>query len=283
MSAGFVVANSQYLNNSAQPLVSTGYTFAVGVWCRLRAVSATFQTIFAISDTATANNYFAVRVSDLEVIQLAAAGGGSASNANSANSMTVGAWYFILARAIASDLRRLHILRADGFAEDAQVTTSRSPTGLDTSTIGALNLSTGVTNFWGGEIAELWYTRTDIQNDTGVLSASLVRQLAYGGPFSVPHIAKDILEYRSFRKVIESDQDEAVGDEVYWGDAGRQVWTNTNGVTRGPHPPLPGWYRKQSPIIMPWQNQARTYNWLSSATAVSDPSTPIDPAMVMFA
>jgi hypothetical protein len=132
-------------------------------------------------------------------------------------------------------------------------------------------------------ISEFWYTNTDIQPDGAQLNDDLLRQLAYGGPFSVPHVAANLIEYRSFRKVIESDQDEAVGDGVYWGGAGRQVWTNTNGVTRGPHPPLPGWYAKPNRTILTWQNQARTYNWLSSAAAVPDPTTAIDPAMVFFA
>jgi hypothetical protein len=121
-------------------------------------------------------------------------------------------------------------------------------------TCGALQTSAGASVPFDGNVAEFWYTNTDIQPDGAQLDGNLLRQLAYGGPFSVPHIAGDILEYRSFRKVIESDQDEAVGDEVYWGGAGRQVWTNTNGVTRGPHPPLPGWYRKpaDSRLMVPF-------------------------------
>jgi len=115
--------------------------------------------------------------------------------------------------------------------------------------LGALGHS-APTFFLNGLIAEYWLTNTDIQPDGAQLDDNLLRQLAYGGPFSVPHIAKDLIEYRSFRKVIESDQDEAPGDEVYWGGAGRQVWTNTNGVRRGPHPPLPGYYKRPRPRQM---------------------------------
>ena len=124
---------------------------------------------------------------------------------------------------------------------------------MDNMTVGNLK-RTSNNNFSDCRVGELWYTNTDIQPDGAQLDDNLLRQLAYGGPFSVPCCAKDIIEYRSFRKVIESNQDEAVGDEVYWGGAGRQVWTNTNGVTRGPHPPLPGWYRKpaDSRIMVPF-------------------------------
>lgn len=85
-----------------------------------------------------------------------------------------------------------------------------------------------------GQIAEIWYTNTDIQPDGAQLQNSTLRQLAFNGPFSLPHIAKDIVEYRSFRSRLDSRQD--TPEEVYHRGL-RQTWTNTNGVTLGPHPP----------------------------------------------
>lgn len=100
----------------------------------------------------------------------------------------------------------------------------------------------GGTQPFTGRLAEFWCTNTDIQADNAQLQDWMARQLAYGGPFSVPHIVKDIVEYRSLRVFPESRGDR--GTEVYHGKFGRQTWANTNGVTTGPHPPLPYWYVK---------------------------------------
>jgi hypothetical protein len=85
-----------------------------------------------------------------------------------------------------------------------------------------------------GKIAGLWYTNTDIQADGGQLQERTLRQLAFNGPFSLPNIAKDIVEYRGFRSSLASRQDDP--SEVYYRGT-PPVWTNVNGVTLGPHPP----------------------------------------------
>lgn len=112
---------------------------------------------------------------------------------------------------------------------------------MDAMAIGS-QASATPTEFFDGRMAEIWYTNTDIQADGLQLQDALLRQLAYGGPFSVPHIAKDIVEYRSLRVHPDSRGDQP--SEVYHGKFGRQIWTNANGVTAGPHPPLPYWYVK---------------------------------------
>jgi hypothetical protein len=99
--------------------------------------------------------------------------------------------------------------------------------------VGAL-VNSSPSGFFDGQVGEFWYTDTDIQADGAQLQDSTLRQLAYFGPFSIPHIAKDIVEYRSFRSRLDSRQD--TPDEVYYRGT-RPVWTNTNGVNLGPHPP----------------------------------------------
>lgn len=94
----------------------------------------------------------------------------------------------------------------------------------------------------------MWYTNTDIQADGEQLQDSTLRQLAFGGPFSLPHIARDIIAYRSFEDCLDSSQDRP--GSVYHRGA-RQVWTNTNGVTLGPHPPAAIWYDKPLPELGP--------------------------------
>lgn len=88
-------------------------------------------------------------------------------------------------------------------------------------------------------IAEFWCTNTDIQADGGQLDNTFLSQLAFGGPFSVPHVASAVVEYRSFR-VHPSLNDPY---ETY-SDYGGQTWTNNGAATTGPHPPLPYWYVK---------------------------------------
>jgi len=106
---------------------------------------------------------------------------------------------------------------------------------------GCLNHSAPA-EFFDGCIGEWWMTNSDIQADGAQLDDNLMRKLAYGGPFSVPHIVPSIVEYRSFRKHPASNGD-AIG-EIYHGGFGRQTWTDTTGVTTGCHPPLPYWYEK---------------------------------------
>jgi hypothetical protein len=255
MSAVFVAASSQYLTNAASVITAT--PFSCGAWCYL--ASATLATYISIGDTGSSNHFWAMQINSTAAFQFYCIAGGSARIAT-AGTPTTGAWHYLVARAVSPTNRWISALRADGVIAHGQNTTERIPTGVDAVLCGAQAQLTP-TNQVDGYMAEFWLTNTDIQPDGAQLNDDLLRQLAYGGPFSIPHIAKDLIEYRSFRKVIESDQDCCPGDEVYWGGAGRQVWTNTNGVTRGPHPPLPGWYRKPNAALMTWQNQARTYNW----------------------
>ena len=91
---------------------------------------------------------------------------------------------------------------------------------------------------------KLWYTNTDIQSDGLTLDANLVRQLAYFGPFSLPHIAKDIIEYSSFRA--------GFNQEVYFGSVRRPI-LQMNGsapfICPWKHPPLASLY------VLPWETK----------------------------
>lgn len=194
--------------------------------------------MFSFADTATATNYFSLHQDSTGFRIGANAGGGE--NIVTGGMPVVGSWSFVVARFIGAASRRIATLNPDGSTTHAVGAVSRAPTGLDAISIGSLETSAPGT-FYDGLIGEFWYTATDIQPDGLQLDDNFLRQLAYGGPFGT-HIAKDILEYRSFRKYPASDGDDA--SEVYFGGAGRQLWTNTNGVTTGPHPPLPYWYVK---------------------------------------
>lgn len=236
MSASFVGASTQYLQNSASSLVSTGYPFTVGGWVNLSAVGAVARTIFSLSDTGTTNNYLLVQMTSSEQIQVTAAAGGTENSAIATGvTLVAGKWVFFLGRFISSGSRRITVLGQNGNISNNSTVTTRAPTGLDSLIIGANVTSGGAATPWDGLIGEIWYTNTDVQADGAVSKSDLIWQLAYGGPFSVPHIAKDIVEYRSLR----SDAIGGETDEVYVG-AGKpfQKWVNVNGVTVGQHPSL---------------------------------------------
>jgi hypothetical protein len=245
MSARFAAASSQYLSLAAPPI--SNFPFTVLMWINLAAVGASARTLFAYSDTATTNNYVNVRMTAAELISIVARGGGTENAASISTAISAGAWVFVVARFINTSNRQLSVLHANGLIETALTTTARAPAGVDTVTIGGLLTSGGLTEPWDGMIAEYTLIRHGVGIDDAVaLPEPMVRQLAYGGPFSLPHIRDTILEHRSFRVHPASEADNS--SEVFFEKFGRLVWVNNAGVTTGPHPPLPYWYVRPSQV-----------------------------------
>lgn len=241
MAAEFVAASSMYLQNAGATLAMP---FTMACWVRPTNTGA-IQTWFNVSDTATANNYWLVGKSGTEQFRVVAAAGGVGNATNLATTFTANLWHFVLVRIISATSRRLSAVNASGLIEHAQGTTSRNPTGIDSISVGAQRVNSTLLPM-DGSIGEFWYTDTDIQPDGAQLENALLMKLAFGGPFSVPHVAQSLVEYRSFRSGLESTQDRP--EEIYYRGL-RPTWTNTNGVNLGPHPPLPGWYQRPGGII----------------------------------
>lgn len=232
MAAWFVSASSQKLRNSAPPL--TDYPMTVGMWLYPTAVG-TAQSPFGLYDTGTTNNYLELRLSTGSVIGAAAAAGGAAAAGNVTATLTNNKWHYVVGRFISATNRRIAVLYPDGSVDHGNSTTNRAPTGMDAMVLGVRETSSPG-SYFDGAIAEFWITNTDIQADGAQLDASLLRQLAYSGPWSVPHTDKDIVDYRKLFSAIGSEQD-SLGE---WdgGAKGRQTWVNTNGVACTFHPPL---------------------------------------------
>jgi hypothetical protein len=234
MSAQFVSASSQRLLNATHTV--TAFPYSVGLWAY--PVTTTAGTIFSLVDTGATNQYQRVSISGGSQWSIRAAAGG-AENSAASGTVTANRWAFLVARFIDATNRRLDVLQFSGSVVSIQGTLSRAfPTSAETMALGANEISAPA-DFLNGSIAEFWYTKTDIQPDAAALNSNLLRQLAYGGPFSVPHVAQAIVEYRALRS------HPTLNDPIETYSSGAEnTWTNTGSATLGPHPPLPYWYVK---------------------------------------
>lgn len=237
MSARLTGASTEYFQLSS-PLV-TAPPFTIGIWANLAAVGTVARTIFGLSDSAQVNQQFALKMNNTEVPFMHIQGGGSATNTALTTALTAGAWVYFVVRWISSTNRWLTALHSNsGLIESVQNTTSRTPTGQNTMTVGALVGSGGAIEPWDGMIAEFFISNVDIGLEgASTISADFLRQLAYGGPFSIPHVAQSVKHYRSFRSAVQQ------------GDLNPQeglttTWQSINTPELGVHPPLPGWYCK---------------------------------------
>lgn len=245
MSASFVSASSQSLSQTTVPI--TAVPFTVGMWVRPTTTGVTkrFWSLCSTSAALFTTPKFDIGQTGGDTWFIEVAEDIVAPNTDNpaVGTVTANVWAFVLGRFITSTNRRLSVLQFDGSSAHVQGTLSLTPGGpVDVMTVGALN--TGISSsFFEGQLGEFWYTNTDIQADGAQTQESLLRQLAYGGPFSVPHIAKNIVEYRSLRKAVSSDRDDE--SEVYFrGPFGKRTWTNVGSTTVSHHPPLPYWYVK---------------------------------------
>ena len=154
------------------------------------------------------------------------------SNNSIGDSQSYGRHYYVLIRCVAADNLWMAILNPDGSVTHNNITTTTPAIGGPITEYIGQNISFA-SAWFNGAFAEYFLTSSDVQGDGAQTNEALLRQLAYRGPLSVPHIKKDIIEYRSFRSRTVHD----LAGEVYFGAKGRQAWTNTNGVTVGPHVP----------------------------------------------
>lgn len=231
MAGFFSAGSSQCLTQSSNPVPA--YPYTVGVWFQTTATSpATSATVWAFAQTAGAgnNNAFYQDTSN----NLNFWDGGNVTTIQA--SISTGIWYFGLCRCISGTNKRFSLLSSRGAVSHAQDTTSSITTGMTNAAIGSSSENNATLNYFTGYIAEFWLTNADVQADGAQTSEPTLWQLAYSGPFSVPHIAQNIIDYRSLRSSLGSDQDR--GAETYAGANGRQVWTSNGSPTLGPHPPL---------------------------------------------
>lgn len=225
MAVVFASASTQYLQNSAPPAFA--YPFTVAMWTLPGGLLAN-RTFWVWSDNTTTNNYFEIGTTGAGATLFNAQAGASLATTNTTGS--TGQAIYIIARVISATEKRLaSMLSSTGVIGQANTATNVTPTGLNTMALGARIDSGGASRAWDGRISEFWWTSNDVGLGGGNLDASLIRRLAREGPFSVPHVADNLVEYRSFRNSLQAPGGDS--RETYFGEFGSQVWSSVNGPT----------------------------------------------------
>jgi hypothetical protein len=142
---------------------------------------------------------------------------------------TAGKWSFLVVRFLASTIRGDTLLESGAIGHGS--TTSGGVAATSWS-IGSGYFNSALLNAWQGAIEQFTIFDVDIY-PSGNLDDALLHQLAYRGPFSIPHLAKNIVEYRSLRSGIDVGSDNS--RDVY--QRTRQVWTQTGNPPLGPPAP----------------------------------------------
>lgn len=251
MSLKMVAASTQYLTQSAPPLLD--YPFNIGLWMNLSAVSNVARTLFCLTDTGAASHFLSIGMTSAELLRISAAAGGTVNSGTATTALVAETWNFSVFRFVASNQRRFRPVYANGFSgEVGSTATARAPTNMDAILLGALNSGGTISEPWDGMLAEYWIMKGDIMDGVETTDAYswLMRELRMRGPFALPHIARKVVEYRSFRTGINGGGP----DDIYFAQPGvgsgagsptrPGPWTDNNGVTIGPHPPhVAGWVK----------------------------------------
>ena len=267
MAALFDTLVSSYLVNSAPTVL--GYPFSVGIMVRLKAASNVIRGIWALSSIGTSTDYFEIRMSATEVLQMATSSSLVAQELLSPLGASVpDKWQFILARFISPTNRNMSVLAHTGNFGTTVGVTNLNPSGLSLMTIGAISTAAGlrdanVTVPWDGSIAEFWMTNSDAYpSHGGSVNKNFMVSLKERGPFAFPNIGNNIVEYRSFRKYPTHEANDP--NEVYYISSQAIRWANVNGVGIAPHAPLVPQYQDG---FTPFSWRAIKQGWMVSTAA----------------
>lgn len=228
---------ASYIRNATAPL--TTIPFVMGMWVN-PAVSGVDHTMWSMSDTGSATQYYRTGLlSTNDWVLVVQAGGLPAIATVATVTGFSNQWNFVLAQVASDDDLVLHVIAFDGTISGSHLsTTVGPPTGVDSMQIGALLTSGGASELFTGRIAEYWIANVDPGVISNTENDDFVYQLGWYGPFAMPQIASNIIEYRSLRKFPTSLADNLT--EVYWGGGkGIQTWSGVGSPTTGAHPPLP--------------------------------------------
>jgi hypothetical protein len=104
---------------------------------------------------------------------------------------------------------------------------------------------------WNGNVAEWWYTDSNVLASFGSGNIAGLTQLATRGPFAFPHIAQNIIEYRSLRTLPNLPANTRIGTEYYSSKYVTPTWTvgSATNLAYNAHPSLPSNYQQFKPRV----------------------------------
>lgn len=214
---------TQYLLNSSPGVSIIPLTAAM--WVRPKSTSAGGHSIFS-------RNIGAVDCHSVyrDTAQWGHYHGGTATLFGT---VVANRWAFVVWRMIANNNSRVAVLDETGPIYHSQATDNVTSGTATTLSIGACYFSSAILNPIDADIEHFSLWDADIQMDGAQLDNSLLYQLAFRGPFSLPHLKKDLAEYRSLQTGVESG-----AREVY--TRRDQVWTMVGSPTTGLSAPVLG-------------------------------------------
>lgn len=233
MGLKFTTGSSTALIQSA-PLV-TAPPFTVAMWAMFR--NANGGTVWSMGDGAGTTGWDCTIVSS-SLVRIGWWDSSTTTANGTANaSMAVNEWFFVIARFIASNNRRLAVMPSGTWAVGHDFNTVGLTVSATKMALGCFS-ATADSKFSNSAVGEFWITDGDIGDPAAPLDDDLVRQLALYGPLSVPHVAPLLTDYLSLR----SDALMLPG-EVFQ-RAGRRAWTIQNAPSPFEHPPIHGHYQR---------------------------------------
>lgn len=247
--------SSQYLKNTQNLL--TAFPFCVGMWVRPLALPPSFTSAYVWSMTdgsATPTNQFGLELSTIgssslwSIIAQSSSAGPTAFSAIGSGSYrpTVNVWGFVLGIFISAASTAIFTLNEQGAPAGGGGSASISPSGLTGEYLAALGASTPST-FANVQIAEFWKASVNPAASMTSVSNSpamhVVRELAFKGPFSVPHVAEALTDYRAFDKPPGGYD---IGD-AYLAGARQSNWQAVGSPTLARHPSLRSDYARLAP------------------------------------
>lgn len=242
MAALFVSASTQSIAQPASAITLT-LPFTVGMWVN-PATSGTGRGHWSYG----AANGWQLSMTSANAWAIDVVNGGTTTSGTT-GATTVGLWTYIVGRFISINSRRLSIYQANGATSSAVETTSINP-GL-VSPVHSIGTGLGGTNgaAANGSVAEFFLANVDIQPDGAALLTQTIINLALNGPFSIPSIAQNIMDYRSLRNSMSSNQDGL--PDYFYSPLGFQTWNaSASAPVVTAHPPLSADYSQAGDNIV---------------------------------
>lgn len=212
--------------------------FSAGMWVRIDdSDEGFFGDIFSISNDA--NNYWDLYYTDGDINWDTTGPSGNFSNGVSIPS---NGWFYVVMRARNYASRFLDAIKPD-------LSTQHSSSASDTGTITDIvrtQIGTwinGSGSQLNGCVAYFWMASSDVQADAAAMPDSLLRKMAFGGPFTNAYLAPNLVDYKTFLNGWPASPQK----ETYIGRRGFMDWelsgfqSASQGTVQqfpGPNPPF---------------------------------------------